>query len=1300
MKEKKEKVFVLVNLGTDTKYTPTPEEDPVSYPDGEALSVAGQLVDSNGVHRDDESPYVSDKIEVIIGPDTLGKAVYSRIARQMESLLKAILRGDDRAAILSHSRGGVETVLLTHYMNAIKNLFNQNKGSNYEQFITLLKADPVVGPFLANATITKKLQQEVFPQLKAVYEQKQTIDLKLSIFVLDPVPGDVPIYGWDDKLFYQPLPEIVDQAEIVYYENEMSWGFTPILPKAPVHEGAKFSAITIPGHHGTGSSGNNCDQTGTPVPAVPRKSGEGNANAKQAHKLVFLKLLRFLNDNQVQFDMNSFATAPEKGLLNRVIRSLNKHKLTDKDHPLLSTKQTEGEPIETVINSECLVPATYRSYYKIQNNELAYKVFNNTNYAWLGKRNKKYREALQDGKYVPLSTVIPPVSGFVNEEHANIAREKLFKDFGIDATSSIDHLLTQATLTLVSGFLAAIAKPDKELKATPVDLSVSSSMTESWTNLIPAEKPADMPSTVANLLATESGQKMIKEGFSAVVEKISQSYLSAGLDPATRWTLYQAIVGAFNQFEETLISLKKSEESQSSEPVPVGAVAANAAKAASSSAQNKHSELSKLLEEVKEDAKSSLVKTFAQYQQNLEHELQNIVATIETSKHDKLVNGFKKIAFSIVKKNADTKEINSEEDKRFFAALEEHVSGVKDSDYPETIALLWPLIKGDIIAIYGLSGENAEAINSIDSELLSKYFDTEPSWSDFELLFEKLINFQRDLKAVEILPTDEYLHELQLNLNALCDCAARHLPAPGDASEFAKQVRCFRILAGIDEFPSIEKIKGEYHLLEETLAELLLKNENMAEINERLSQARIHAEEQVKALESKNAASLLLMQALTAQIDDFQLKTASLQNQLEARTQEKEGLTVENADLQKTVESLRQEIAVYTKKIDVLSSEKEKLDVQNKELLSTLSKFKGMKEHIQALLADNERLQASNEKLQDQVAVLKREKSEAVAQQFEMVMEAQAKDRQLSAAVNENLELKSQLGVITKTRNELDEQNQSLAEENAKLRAEIEAKSHAMDETRRLQQAAAREIEALKSENSDLHNQSAHAKESAERQIAQLSAENSRLAAELNQAAEQNEANRNEIGRLEIAKTALEEELVRARASQSLEDEAKRAELLKDLNSDTQRKCLNTIHDELLPLIDEYLEHLKNKKDPIAEQKKQIVTNLRAILNDDIGTPLAVDRMKKYQAQLTKENKEMLSSHRDGPWTRFASNSLKILAIALTGVLPGLAVLGAYSLITGRSPMFWQAQGNRTMRKVEDTINHSLKGFETPGRSQ
>lgn len=1299
MKEKKEKVFVQVNLGTDTYYTPTPAEDPVNYPDGEALSVAGQLVDSNGVRRDDESPYVSDKVEVIIGPDTLGKAVYSRIARQMESLLKAILRGDDRAAIIAHSRGGVETILLTHYMNAIKNLFNRNKGSNYEQFITLLKADPVVGPFLANATITHKLQQEVFPQLKAVYEQKQTIDLKLSIFVLDPVPGDVPIYGWDDKLFYQPLPEIVDQAEIVYYENEMSWGFTPIMPKAPVHEGAKFSAITIPGHHGTGSSGNNCDQTGKPVPAVPRKSGEGNANAKQAHKLVFLKLLRFLNDNQVQFDMNSFANAPEKGLLNKVIRSLNKHKLTDKDHPLVSTRQTEGEPIETVINSECLVPATYHSYYKMQDNELAYKVFNNTNYAWLGKRNDKFREALQDGKYVPLSSVIPPVSGFVNEEHANIAREKLFKDFGIDATSSIDHLLTQATLTLVSGFLAAVAKPDKELKATPVDLSVSSSLSESWTNLIPAVKPAGMPSTVANLLATESGQKMIKEGFSAVVEKISQSYLSAGLNPATRWTLYQAIVGAFNQFEETLINLKSSAESQSSQPVPVGAMAAVAAIAATSSAQNKHSELSKLLEEVKEDAKSSLVKTFAQYQQNIEHELQNIVATIKTPKHDKLVNGFKKIAFSIVKKNADTKEINSEEDKRFFAALEERVSGVKDSDYPETIALLWPSIKGDIIAIYGLSGENAEAIDSIDSELLSKYFDTEPSWSDFELLFEKLINFQRDLKAVEILPTDEYLHELQLNLNALCDCAARYLPAPGGHSEFAKQVRCFRILAGKDEFPSIEKLQGEYHLLEKALADLLIENENLSEVNERLSQAKVHAEERVKALESENAASLLLMKALTVQIEEFQLRTQALQNQLESRTREKEELTVEKADLQNTVESLRQEIASYAQKIDVLSSEKDRLDAQNKKLLSTLSKFKGMKEHIQALLVDNERLQAGNDRLKDEVAVLKREKSEAVAQQFEMVMEAQAKDRQLSAAANENLELKSQLEGITKTRKELDKQNQSLAEENARLRAEIEAKSRRMEETRRFQQEAARENEALKSENSDLRNQSAQAKESAERQIAQFSAENSRLAAELNQATERNEAQESDVRRLETEKAQLEEELAQARAGQSLQDEAKRVELLRALNSDTQRKCLNTISDELIPLIDGYLEHLNNKKDPIAEQKKQIVSNLRAILTDEVKIPLAVDRMKEYQTRLTQADKEMLSSHRDGPWTRFASNSLKILAIAITGVLPGLAILGAYSLMTGKSPMFWQAQGNRTMRKVEDTINHSLKEFETPGRT-
>ncbi|WP_131793033.1 hypothetical protein [Legionella birminghamensis] len=1362
----------LFHLGTDTFDTPLPEQDPKNYPFGETLSSGARTIDSDGVRRDEETPYFSDKVEVIIGPDTLGKAVYSRIARGMEAMLRAISLGENSIGIVAHSRGGVATILETHYMNAIKNKFNECKAKgdvSFDQFLGLLKADPVVGPFLKNAVIAAKLKQEVVPQLKAVWESRSTIETRLNIFVLDPVPGDVPLYGWDDALFYQPLPEIVNHAEIIYYDDERSWGFTPIVPKAPTHEDAKFSAITIPGHHGTASSGNNCDQTGAPVPNIRVKSSEKIANTKQAQKLLFLKILRFLNTNQASFDLRTFEKPTPKGLLERVIKSLASNKFIDGQNPL-ARKKNDSETYEAEINSEALVSACFRSYWKIMDNIDAYRHFGNTNYAYLGKRNKLFREALHEGKYVPLSSVIPPVSGFVNEEHAKMAREKLFKDFGIDASSSIDKLLAQATDALVSGFLAAISKPGDAPKED-FDLSVSSSMSSSWTILNPS-RAAITSSTVANLLATDSGKKMIKEGFAAVVEKISQSYLSADLTPETRWTLYQAIVSAFGQFEETLQTLKQTEEARQageSAPVGVGAVITAIARLASNPEQIRNNELINLLQEVKADAQSSLIKTFTQYQDNLERELEHFIAVLDTPNHVKLSNGFKTVCFSMVKKNSDAENADTEQDKRFLDILQKRINEVSDSNYPENIDLLWPLIKSDIIEIYGLSREDSEALDKIDS-LLRKYFYPEPGWSDFEVLFDKLINFQRDLKAVNITPTDEYLKKLQINLYQLSDYAARYLPEQGDKnSQFALHVKCFRIMLAKDMLSSLEEFKSKMESLQNDLsasieAEGTLSSEKevLKETVSQLEQEIASYRKKVEALTSEKESltedkeelitTLKKLRGVRELLDRLQEKHTILireseqlklekndviQQQLELLTDlEKKnrllaGTEKANTELQAKTEAQQKQLtdAEETKQtlevsIQRLASEKEAVEKERQQLSEQRQELQKQNTELQAkteaqqkqlvdaektkqtLEVSNQRLASEKEAVEKERQQLSEQRQELQKQNAELQAKTEAQQKQLVDAekTKQTLEvsiqrLASEKEAVDEERRELNRRKDEVEKHNSQLRIEAEVRKGSLEEAESAKEALSKENEILKSENSGLKQESAELVQKNEvlkQEKLLLAAEVVKLDAELEQSNRNGQAQEREISGLKQDKERLERELRELRDRKRTQSEEERIRLIKDLNSETQRKCLNAITDEILPSIDNYIKHLEKQTDAVAHQKLEIVTRLKATLTDEEKHPLAFDRIQEFKKELTEADKKIIGSHRDSAWKRFTLNTLAIISICLTGVIPGMAILGAYSYASGRSPMFWRSRGVDTIKEVEN----SLGKIETPGRVQ
>jgi hypothetical protein len=107
-------------------------------------------------------------------------------------------------------------------------------------------------------------------------------------------------------------------------------------------------------------------------------------------------------------------------------------------------------------------------------------------------------------------------------------------------------------------------------------------------------------------------------------------------------------------------------------------------------------------------------------------------------------------------------------------------------------------------------------------------------------------------------------------------------------------------------------------------------------------------------------------------------------------------------------------------------------------------------------------------------------------------------------------------------------------------------------------------------------------------------------------------------------------------------------------------------------------EQLKQKFEKVAELYKGLTTknNLKPSEN-----------VTKFYETLNKADKD-IGIHRDSKWKRYTANTIAVLGIILTGVLPGLAVLAIVSAVRGKSAKFWQSEGqgffDKSKNEVED----------------
>ncbi|KTD11740.1 hypothetical protein Lgra_1198 [Legionella gratiana] len=508
--------FTLTILGTLTDFFPdlkkTPKPTPYTkgakvkdYPKGESLSVVSSLIKTNTpakttkVDAKNPYPFQSDEITVINGPKTDGANVGEKIALGLAALLKAVSREQTQINIIAHSRGAVESILIAHELEAIQKIsatcttFDEVLKQLAEQQTKRHKGTPtnntpdIIEPLKSQMNLIPKEEQESwFNKLKISLP-----NTSINFFGIDPVPGDCfPITWYDERYFI--LPEIIKNTELIYYANEHSdWGFTPIFPEVVSKEKQNFVRYSMPGHHGTGSSGNNGSQQGIIVSPDDYKT-------THVQKLIIYKLLHFLSKQHVEF--------------NDGIQIFNQHSA-------LGRKYLEPHIETDSINVSALdFPTILRTLYAaIAKNQIGYDAYNSTHYSYMGLI-KQRRTLLKGHTYGLFNDIFTTYSGYVNEEHALLMQAHFFKIFGLDTQrKNLAEMINTASLVLEE----SIKKIDyKE----------------------------------ASILDSEITRKNVLETFSIVIRQVSQQYLTEDWcsieKQKEKEILYQAIIDILTKFKE------------------------------------------------------------------------------------------------------------------------------------------------------------------------------------------------------------------------------------------------------------------------------------------------------------------------------------------------------------------------------------------------------------------------------------------------------------------------------------------------------------------------------------------------------------------------------------------------------------------------------------------------------------------------------------------------------------------------------------------------------------------------------
>lgn len=223
----------------------------------------------------------------VVGVNDIATNIGENIVNHLLCLLNAIQRGHNKLFILGHSRGAAAAFPVLHDLNRVL-LHSQKDVSLYK----VLMQTPC--QYTQNALIKLTLAQKEWLERheRTIFKALET--LEVSVFLLDPVPGDgllspkKTMVGWVDERF-NIIPKIVSHIEICYANDERTKLFRPIISSPEAHE-TQYTETWLPGHHGT-MIGN-----------LRTHNGNDGEEHKREHvqKIVLLKALHAMHSQGVQ----------------------------------------------------------------------------------------------------------------------------------------------------------------------------------------------------------------------------------------------------------------------------------------------------------------------------------------------------------------------------------------------------------------------------------------------------------------------------------------------------------------------------------------------------------------------------------------------------------------------------------------------------------------------------------------------------------------------------------------------------------------------------------------------------------------------------------------------------------------------------------------------------------------------------------------------------------------------------------------------------------------------------------------
>ena len=1318
---KKSDHHFLFFMGTNNKFQEKPEplvsttdlpDYYKPYPRGETFSFLAQsitaLLNEKAEIVTDRHPsyayqsYTSSSVDLVDGPDSLGKYIGDRIARGVFISLMAAANGKKTLQLAGFSRGGVECIIIMHELERIKLALKETPRKKFKDIIcdsaspedsSTRKQTLAAFIELFGKELIKEPGQDILDLLSFRLEE-----LKIHAFLVDPVPGGnkpTEYIGWKDPLFHKKMP--CESYNVIICRNENSHYFTPIIP-------SDTDVFFILGSHGS-PMGNPYTQTVQKLPApYSHKQIEGSQD------LTILKFLNFVNDNTGIFNQSlsgELSLAPEHQALNCLLSDFICHP-EKRDNKLFET-------FETMFTNR----AAFESL---------------TKYSLVPFHSTKHKREVFNAADTPidLDEIAPlKTSRFLSNEHALAYINKL-TGFTTAVNATYDY---DAMMNKISNALDQIISEMKDKTPNGRIDDISTIIVQKFKDILNEDKSREIFFQALSTLINSISQRFLCNNISVLekenllvwmslqfnklssaiastfifevdkkILKRCQIILQSGIKQ-TLETHYQSIIShSKHLLQKTMLFLDSPEEFIIAFESFCEAFVND--DGGGGGEQNTWSR------EIIDKLSKFKPKTI----EALTIEFNNILWTIESLDLTKSEFTKHKLFIELYKKHLQAYfDVSKTTTEEYLSMLEQRYNSL--SELSSIYSIRTKLIGHKHLNIdhYQLTLNMTNCLHIAGKLLKEKSIDLSKKPAYLESSF-----FEEAKKQAIALgaPSPEILAERTIfatELTAARDSEAKlKIQLRTQSTDTAHRCnalhRRVQTIAKISEAQKRAKDKLELQLANISTCnskltyDLAAAKLNEAKIEDMLMELRELYKDLVDTLNTKNEEILTIQTKLATEnttVEILENDRLSLQLQLDDATQRTSKLDATIVSIQDNIiddfsigdnysqenilaklETARNYIFILKSKID--SEHTAKIELQDNvlslqnQLSEALQHISDMKRTIFTLQETIKRTSAathvSHEKLQTELEdkckfILALQSTIDIFKTTNMALQNKVSSlqAQLSASVQQ---VSLQYDTIISLQEGIQETSEATLHTQEKLKAELQ------DERRNIVTLQST-ISAEEATNQELQAKIAALQRQTEQTPMELITTNTGNAQDIIQPA-----------------------LIHTQ------------ELIKKLKSKKEILCGNIIYEKLVPITEDYLRHLlvsakkyrsnidtndfqqilprsiytnnmaANSAYEKIKDKYEIIKELYEKLNATDTQPLPSLRIVSFNESLLKHASD-IKKRRSPEWTAYCKACLAIVAIIITGIIPGVALLATYSAITKKSPLFFITSGQQYIEDIK-----------------